>query len=39
MLLVHASVVIGAIKYQLEKKTKQKETENRRETKYIGAGA
>lgn len=39
LLLVRASVVIGATKYELEKKTKQEETENRQETKDSGAGA
>jgi len=33
MLLVHASIVNSAIKYELEKKTKQEETENREETR------
>jgi len=32
MLLVHASLVIGATKYELEKKTKQQQAENRNET-------
>jgi hypothetical protein len=39
MLLAHTLVVIGAIKYELEKKTKQEKTENRQETEDSGADA
>jgi len=37
MLLVHASIVNVPIKYELEKKTKQEEIENREETRDSGA--